>query len=131
MSLQDDDEPTSQSVDMNNNVEVDSFFRDLFNVYDTDQLGYIYVDNFIQISKQNMDNGFSGDESKLKEIVHLLDPTDCGRIQFFEFVDGMTKLMSEKADGYVEGHQLISRSRGVSGYFKAGLYFYGTSGNIS
>ena len=119
MSLADEAEQTSQSIDVNNNVEEDSFFRELFNVYDTERLGFIYVENFIQISKQNMtdDGGILGNESKLKEIVHLLDPTGCGRIQYFEFVEGMTKLMSDKADGYVEGHQLISRSRGVSSHF--------------
>jgi len=122
MSLHDDDEQTSQSVDININEPGDSFFRDLFHVYDIENLGYITVDNFIQISQQNMEDGFLGDENKLKEIVHLLDPTECGQIQYFDFVEGMTKLMTNKPDGFDEGQQLISRSRSVCNYLKS-VYF--------
>ncbi len=48
MSLHDDDEQTSQSVDININEPGDSFFRDLFHVYDIENLGYITVVNFIR-----------------------------------------------------------------------------------
>lgn len=128
MSLQDEDEQTSECIDINNNMMTDeetflhdkedsqpsdSFFRDLFTVYDTDGLGYILVENFFEISKQNMMDSF--DESKLRELVQILDPTGCGRIEYYEFVEGMTRMMSDKTESYVEGQEMISRSRSVSG----------------
>lgn len=87
MSLQDEDEQTSECfADMNNNMnstqdeetfmmmndaksedsqqqeDGEAFFRDLFNVYDVDRVGYILVENFVQISKQNMFDSFLGDD---------------------------------------------------------------------
>lgn len=79
MSLLDEDEPSSECVDLNNNVLMmsdedtfsngkesipgDDFYRELFNVYDIEQVGYIRVENFIEISKQNMFDSFLGDEN--------------------------------------------------------------------
>lgn len=93
MSLQDEDEQTSECcADMNNNMnstqdeetfmmmndaksedsqqqeDGEAFFRDLFNVYDVDRVGYILVGNFIQISKQNMFDSFLGDDEVNKII---------------------------------------------------------------
>ena len=85
MSLHDDDEHTSECfADMNNNMNntadeetflmnektedsqqsenSESSFRELFNVYDVDRVGYILIESFIQISKQNMCDSFLGDD---------------------------------------------------------------------
>lgn len=135
MSLQDEDEQTSECcADINNNMnstqdeetflmneksedsqqqeDGEAFFRDLFNVYDVDRVGYILVENFIHISKQNMFESFLGDDEKLKAFVELLDPKGTGHIDYFGFVNGMSNLMSGNTESYMEGHSLISRSRG-------------------
>lgn len=128
MSLLDEDEPSSECVDMNNNnvlmmsdedtfsngkesMPGDEFYRELFNVYDIEQVGFIRVENFIEISKQNMFDSFLGDENKLMEFVGMLDPKGVGKIEYFEFVEGMTSLMSNKTENFMDGQELISRSR--------------------
>lgn len=47
------------------------------------------------------------------DFVHMLDPKGVGEIQFLEFVEGMTSLMSNKTENYMDGQELISRSRNV------------------
>lgn len=94
MSLQDEDEQTSECcADINNNMnstqdeetflmneksedsqqqeDGEAFFRDLFNVYDVDRVGYILVENFIHISKQNMFESFLGDDEVIKQVFAL------------------------------------------------------------
>lgn len=44
--------------------------------------------------------------------MQLLDPEGTGHIDYFGFVNGMSQLMSGNSDSYIEGHSLISRSRG-------------------
>jgi len=48
--------------------EQDVFFKQLFDVFDSDKLGYITVDNFVNIFKQNIANDSDND---YVNIIHI------------------------------------------------------------
>ncbi len=49
----------------------------------------------------------------LKEFVQILDPNSTGRIEYFDFVKGMTNVMSQKTEHFIDEQEFISRSRQV------------------
>ena len=51
-------------IDLNNNelTGQEDFFKQLFNVYDTEQLGFVRTQTFVQISLQNKFDAMLGGE---------------------------------------------------------------------
>jgi Ca2+-binding EF-hand superfamily protein len=49
--------------------EQDVFFKQLFDVFDSDKLGYITVDNFVNIFKQNIANDSLNDYVSVESVL--------------------------------------------------------------
>jgi Ca2+-binding EF-hand superfamily protein len=89
--------------DVNNNASSDintddyNLFKDLFNFYDQTGTGYITIEKFIAITKENMPDNLKNDD-ELNIFVDELDPLKTGRIDFEQFVIGMKKLTTSSND---------------------------------
>jgi Ca2+-binding EF-hand superfamily protein len=51
--------------------EQDVFFKQLFDVFDSDKLGYITVDNFVNIFKQNIANDSLNDYVSVESVLNF------------------------------------------------------------
>lgn len=51
--------------------EQDVFFKQLFDVFDSDKLGYITVDNFVNIFKQNIANDSLNDYVSFESVLNF------------------------------------------------------------
>ena len=51
--------------------EQDVFFKQLFDVFDSEKLGYITVDNFVNIFKQNIANDSLNDYVSVESVLNF------------------------------------------------------------